>query len=121
MEDCRLYLLPDLNQSVPLVNDLLLDWIARLTDEYDFDGYRIDTAKHISQGFFPPFIDAADAYCVGKTEKQKFKIKSLQHSISCTYMLGEVYEEEDRTEYIADYQNVMDGVLNYPFYFAMRR
>ncbi len=98
VEDCRLYLLPDLNQSVPTVNDWLLDWVAALTEEYDFDGYRIDTARHITQEFFPPFNAAAGAYCV-----------------------GEVYGEENKTEYIADYQNVMDGVLNYPFYFSIRR
>ncbi len=72
VEDCRLYLLPDLNQSNPVVNDLLNGWIADLTEEYDFDGYRVDTARHISQDFFPGFGEAAGAYLVGGVSSHNF-------------------------------------------------
>lgn len=45
--DCRLAGLPDLNQSVPIVNQTLLNWSNYTIDYYGFDGFRIDTVKHV--------------------------------------------------------------------------
>lgn len=94
VEDCRLYYLPggcftfltsqathshvihmsisivaDLAQENPVVNDLLLDWINGLTTEYGFDGYRIDTARHVPKSFYPPFAEAANGYIVGEPQE----------------------------------------------------
>lgn len=36
-------------------------------------------------------------------------------------MAAEVAGEEDRVEYIASYQDVLDGILNFPMYYSLRR
>ena len=79
--------LPDLNQDNTEVREILYDWISALTDTFGFDGYRIDTARHIQKDFWPNF--------------QKF---------AGTFVLGEVVGDETRVEYDASYQEVMDGV-----------
>lgn len=45
---CRLFGLPDLNQSIPYVRNELIRWITGLIDEFGFDGIRIDTMPYIS-------------------------------------------------------------------------
>lgn len=45
--------------------------------------------KHVNQDFFPAFNEAAGVYCV-----------------------GEVLDGDP--DYTCDYQNVLDGLLNYP-------
>lgn len=47
VELCRLFNLMDLNQTEPWVRRTLLNWIADITHEYGFDGYRIDTAVEV--------------------------------------------------------------------------
>jgi alpha-amylase len=53
------------------------------------DGLRIDTVKHVDKEFFPSFNAAAGVYCI-----------------------GEVLDGDPN--YTFDYQNYLDGVLNYP-------
>lgn len=53
------------------------------------DGLRIDTVKHVQKDFWPGFNDAADVYCI-----------------------GEVFDGDPA--YTCPYQDVLDGVLNYP-------
>lgn len=55
------------------------------------DGLRIDTVKHVQKSFWPGYNDAAGVYSV-----------------------GEVFDGDPA--YTCDYQNYMDGVLNYPMY-----
>ena len=98
VELCRLASLPDLNQENEEVKNILYNWVSELTDVYQFDGYRIDTARHISKDFWPGFEEAAG-----------------------TYVIGEISVDEDHVEYLADYQNVMSGVLNFPTYYSLRR
>ena len=98
MERCRLANLPDLNQDNPEVRKILYDWIASLTARFGFDGYRIDTARHVDKNFWPEFQDSAG-----------------------TFVLGEVAGDETRLEYDASYQEVMDGVLNFPTYYCLKR
>lgn len=78
MERCRLANLPDLDQDNMEVREILYDWIASLTDRFGFDGYRIDTARHIKKDFWPQFQDSAG-----------------------TFVLGEVAGDETRTEFHA--------------------
>lgn len=47
VEHCRLFGLPDLNQSVPYVRDELIGWITGLIAEFHFDGIRIDTMPYV--------------------------------------------------------------------------
>ena len=98
VEFCRLAWLPDLNQENTEVRSTLYDWIAKLTEVYQFDGYRIDTARHIYKDFWPGFQEAAG-----------------------TYVIGEISVDENHIEYLSEYQEVMSGVLNFPTYYSLRR
>lgn len=48
IQTCRVGHLPDLNQSVPYVQQELLGWLGKTLDEYGFDGLRLDTVKHVA-------------------------------------------------------------------------
>lgn len=84
--------LPDVNTTRPDVRALYYAWIADMVRNYSVDGLRVDTVKHVEQSFWPGFNDAAG-----------------------TYAVGEVFETENLT-YLCDYQNYINGVLNYGVY-----
>ena len=44
--------LPDLDQDNEFVREGLCDWIDWILTEYDIDGMRIDTVKHVRNQFF---------------------------------------------------------------------
>ncbi|KAL1887106.1 hypothetical protein Sste5346_010437 [Sporothrix stenoceras] len=98
VEDCWLgdttVSLPDLNTSLQSVQTLWYDWVKGLVSNYSIDGLRIDTVKHVQQDFWPGYNDAAGVYCV-----------------------GEVLDGDPA--YTCPYQDVLDGVLNYPLYFPL--
>lgn len=86
------------------VKSMYNDWIGGLVSNYSgmlsscllkangvVDGLRIDTARHVQKDFWRPFNDNAGVYCV-----------------------GEVFQGDP--QYTCPYQDVMDGVLNYPMY-----
>ncbi|CAL6037744.1 1 [Hexamita inflata] len=50
--NCRLCALPDLNQHNEFVHDELLRWAQWYINHYNFDGYRVDTVKHIDHDFW---------------------------------------------------------------------
>lgn len=56
---------------------------------YIVDGLRVDTVRHVQKDFWPGYNKAAGVYCV-----------------------GEVFDGD--ADYTCPYQEVMDGVLNYP-------
>ena len=55
------------------------------------DGYRVDAARHVEKQFWPEFGQAAKG----------------------PFLLGEVNVEASRTEYLASYQDVLPGLLNF--------
>lgn len=55
------------------------------------DGLRIDTVKHVQKDFWKGYNEAAGVYCVGEV------------------LDGDV-------DNICSYQEVLDGLLNYPMY-----
>lgn len=59
------------------------------TNQYVVDGLRVDTVKHVQKDFWPDYNKAAGVYCVGEV------------------LDGDV-------DYTCPWQEVMDGVLNYP-------
>lgn len=59
------------------------------THRYIVDGLRVDTVKHVQKDFWPGYNKAAGVYCV-----------------------GEILDGDP--DYTCPYQEVMDGVLNYP-------
>ena len=65
--------------------------LAKLTKVFSVDGMRLDSASHVNMGFWPELNSAAGVYCI-----------------------GEIFD--DRPSYVCPYQEVLDGVLNYPTY-----
>jgi alpha-amylase len=94
VEYCRLSNLPDLDQTNEFVKDALVAWVSSLKDQYNFDGLRIDTIPEVNTDFWDEFVPAANMYCV-----------------------GEVFN--GNIDYVAPYQNHVDGVLSYPLYYTM--
>jgi alpha-amylase len=100
IEEGRLANLPDLDQSNPEVKRYLIDMAKWWIRETGIDGYRLDTVRHVSKSFWKEFVAAI------KQEYPNF------------FFIGEVFD--GRTSYVADYQNAgLDGLLDYPVYFAL--
>ena len=70
LEDCsvgdNVLPLPDLNTEDPKVVMMLNDWVKELVNEYDLDGLRVDTVKHIRKDFWPSFAQAAGVFTLGE-------------------------------------------------------
>lgn len=87
--------LPDLKQENDFVKNTLLDWIQNLVSKYNIDGLRIDTIPEVPKWFWKLFADRAGVYQV-----------------------GEVFD--GRMDYVSDYQNYIDALLNYPLFFSLK-
>ena len=94
-EKCRLFGLPDLKQENEFVKITYLEWIKEVIDEYGFDGVRYADVPYVPKWFWKEMSSAADTYTLGIVSSNDAK-------------------------YIADYQNYMDGVGNYPLFYAIR-
>lgn len=92
---CWLDALPDLDQSNSYVRSTLLAWIQDLVTKYDVDGLRIDTVPEVAADFWAEFQQAAGVYGV-----------------------GEVFNGD--VNYVAQYQGVLDGTLEYPLFFNIK-
>ncbi|KAI9315936.1 a-amylase [Dichotomocladium elegans] len=86
--------LPDINtedgNNVNTLNDIVFKWVTT----YGFDGIRIDTVKHVRKDFWRGYQAAAGVFAT-----------------------GEVFDGNPL--YVADYQNYMDSLINYPIYYAL--
>ena len=69
-------------------------WVKGLVSDYNADGVRIDTVKHVRKDFWPAFASSAG-----------------------TFTIGEVLSNE--TSYVAPYTQVLDGVLDYPMWYPL--
>ena len=94
-ENCRLFGLPDLKQEHSFVKEKYLEWIQDIITDYDFDGVRYADVPYVPKWFWKEFSQAANTYTFGVISSKSSK-------------------------YIADYQNYMDGVGNYPLFYAMK-
>jgi alpha-amylase len=94
VEQCSISGLPDVNTQRSDIRTLYQTWIKWLVNEYQFDGVRIDTVKHVEKDFWPPFASAAGVYCI-----------------------GEVFD--GGPDYLAGYASLMPGLLNYAMYYPM--
>ena len=94
VENCRLCDLPDLKQENSWVTEQLLNWIKDIVKKYNFDGIRIDTIMEVPKWFWDKFRSAAGVF-----------------------QIGEAFD--GRLEYVADYQNHLDSVFNYPLYYTI--
>ncbi|KAL4979105.1 glycoside hydrolase superfamily [Aspergillus desertorum] len=98
VEECWLYTdavsLPDVDTTSEAVKKIWYDWVGDLVSNYSIDGLRIDTVRHVQKDFWRDYNDAAGVYCV-----------------------GEIFD--GAPDYTCGYQEVMDGVLNYPIYYPL--
>ena len=95
VENCRLCGLPDLKQENTWVTEKLLSWIADIVKKYSFDGIRIDTIMEVPKSFWDKFKKSAGVF-----------------------QIGEAFD--GRLDYVADYQNHLDSVFNYPLYYTIK-
>ncbi|GLA12913.1 hypothetical protein AnigIFM62618_009428 [Aspergillus niger] len=86
--------LPDLNTTETAVRTIWYDWVADLVSNYSVDGLRIDSVLEVEPDFFPGYQEAAGVYCVGEVDNGN-------PALDCPY------------------QEVLDGVLNYPIYWQL--
>lgn len=96
VEDCWIAGLPDIRTEDAEIRSVLNTWISWLVNEYQFDGLRIDTAKHVEREFWSGFSSAAGVYTV-----------------------GEVWEGDP--DYLRPYAEVMSGLLDYAVYYPLNR
>ena len=96
IENCRLSNLPDLNHENKWVEQKLLQWIHDLINKYNIDGLRIDTVIEVPKWFWDKFREAAGVF-----------------------QIGEAFN--GNIDYIADYQNHLDSLFNYPLYYIIEK
>lgn len=94
VETCWIAGLPDIATEKPEVREFMNEWIAWLVAEYEFDGVRIDTVKHVEKDFWSEFSAAAGVYTI-----------------------GEVWDPD--LDYLVGYAEVMDGLLDYGIFYQM--
>lgn len=89
--------LADLNTESNTVVSYWNNWIKELVSNYTVDAIRIDTVKHVRQGFWPDFVNAAGVFNQGEV------------------LLGDA-------PYVAGYQNNASvNPFNYPVYYPLVR
>ncbi|SPO19745.1 related to alpha-amylase [Ustilago trichophora] len=88
--------LPDLNTENSVVYNGLYSWVKSLVGNYSVDGLRVDTVKHVRKDFWPGFNSNAGVYCTGEV------------------LSGD-------PAYVSPYQQVMDGIINYPIFYPLTR
>ncbi|KAK4235791.1 hypothetical protein C8A03DRAFT_46130 [Achaetomium macrosporum] len=88
--------LPDMRTEDESVRSVWNDWVAKLVSNYSVDGFRVDSAKHVETSFWKDFSAAAGVY-----------------------LMGEVFNGDPN--YVAPYQQYLDGLLDYPSYYWMLR
>ena len=95
VENCRLCGLPDLKQENDWVTQKLLEWIHDMVQKYNLDGIRIDTIMEVPKWFWDKFRTSAGVF-----------------------QIGEAFNGDPG--YVADYQNHLDSVFNYPLYYTIK-
>ncbi|GAO13607.1 hypothetical protein UVI_02015230 [Ustilaginoidea virens] len=96
IEYCRIGNLPDVDTADDRVRSVYNTWIKWLVNEYEFDGVRIDTVRHVEKAFWPGFSSAAGVYTIGE----------VSHG---------------DPNYVAGYAALMSGLVNYPVYYPLSR
>ena len=95
-ENCRIWGMPDLKQENEFVEQTLLSWLNDMINYYDFDGIRYADVSNVPKWFWREFTEMANEYTLGIISS-------------------------DNATYIADYQRYMDGVGDYPLFYAIRK
>lgn len=58
--------LADLNTASTFVRTTLQNHVKSLVSTYGIDGLRIDAAGHVEKSFYPPYVKAANTFCMGE-------------------------------------------------------
>lgn len=58
--------LADLRTEDTVVRDIWKKWIKKTVKDYDIDGLRIDSLKHVEKDFYPDFIKASGVFAMGE-------------------------------------------------------
>ncbi|MFI5569844.1 pullulanase-type alpha-1,6-glucosidase [Streptomyces sp. NPDC051740] len=100
--------LDDLWTERPEVVDGMEEIYQRWVGDFDIDGFRIDTVKHVNMEFWTQWATALDAYAAKKGRDDFF-------------MFGEVYSAD--TDITAPYvtRGRLDATLDFPFQEAARQ
>jgi alpha-amylase len=100
IENGRLSGLPDLNTENPEVRKYLVDMAKWWIRETGFDGYRLDTVRHVPKSFWEEFV------------------REIKKEYPSFYFLGEVFSGD--AGYVAGYQQTgIDGITDFPMYYAI--
>lgn len=54
--------LPDVKTEDPAIRQTYQEWISSITDKYNVDGLRLDTAKHVEKSFWSDFLQASGVF-----------------------------------------------------------
>eukprot|EP01117_Protostelium_nocturnum_P003233 TRINITY_DN1418_c0_g1_i2.p1 TRINITY_DN1418_c0_g1~~TRINITY_DN1418_c0_g1_i2.p1 ORF type:complete len:343 (+),score=33.86 TRINITY_DN1418_c0_g1_i2:590-1618(+) len=98
VENCQLFGLPDLNQTIPFVKGYLLNWVGNIVKKYKIDGLRVDTIPEVERSFWKLYQQSAN-----------------------TFLIGEV--SSNSVNYVSSYQmptGPLTSVLSYPLYYVLR-
>ena len=95
--------LKDVATELPEVRDAMVDAYARWVEEVDFDGFRIDTLKHVEHGFWQDFC-------------RRVRERLAQRGKTNFFMFGESFDGNDVRNGSYTAENEVDSV----FYFAQK-
>jgi alpha-amylase len=93
--------LKDIATELPAVRAFLIDAFASWVEQFDLDGFRIDTVKHVEHGFWQAFTAGVRSR-IGAENKHKF------------LMFGEAFDGNDQL--LGSY--TVPGELDSVFYFS---
>lgn len=100
IENGRLAGLPDFNTENPEVRKYLIDMAKWWIRETGFDGYRLDTVRHVPKTFWEEFV------------------REIKKDYPSFYFVGEVFSGD--INYVAGYQQTgIDGITDFPMYYAI--
>jgi glycosidase len=93
--------LKDLATETPAVRQAMIDVYTRWADVIDFDGFRIDTVKHVEHDFWNVFCSAVRQDQVTRGKKQFI-------------MFGEVFDGDDAKVGSYTQNSELDTTVNFP-------
>ena len=107
--------LPDLDTENPYVVEKLNEWILKLVQDYDVDGLRIDTAKHIRKDFWPNFVKSAGVFTLGE-----ILTNDTNYAAPYTGKDPSLHSDICRNFHLVVLLELLDAILDYPSYFPFR-
>ncbi|MCX5125401.1 pullulanase-type alpha-1,6-glucosidase [Streptomyces sp. NBC_00347] len=99
--------LDDLWTERPEVVEGMEKIYEKWVEDYDVDGFRIDTVKHVNKGFWTQWATALDAY-------------AARHGRKDFFMFGEVYSADTAITSPYVTQGRLDATLDFPLQEAIR-